>query len=75
MMENFKYTPIELGKMIPEELYNKIDGKQKFALVTKRKIREAALAQIMLELNKSHIFSALRNYKNWFILKRRAFLY
>lgn len=53
MMVNFKYTPIDLGKLILKELYNKVDAKWKWALPTKRHIREATLAQIMHELNKS----------------------
>ena len=44
MMIKFKYTPIELGKEIIEQLYNKMDTKWKWALFTKRQIREIILA-------------------------------
>ena len=35
MMVNFKYTPIELGKLTWEELYNEIDNKGKHSLTYK----------------------------------------
>ena len=44
MMEIFKYTPLEIGKMISNKMYEKIDGKWKFALMTERQIREGTLA-------------------------------
>ena len=44
MMENFKYTPLELGNMIPNERYKRIDEKWKFSLMRERKIREGTLA-------------------------------
>lgn len=36
MMIKFKYTLVELGKEIPEELYSKMDKKWKWVLFTKR---------------------------------------
>ena len=43
MMVNFKYTPIDLGKIIPKNMYNNIYEKWKFALFAKRKIKETTL--------------------------------
>lgn len=43
-MIKFKHMPLESGKAILEELYNKMDTTYKQALFTKRKIREATLA-------------------------------
>ena len=44
MIGNFKMTPLEIGNLILEELYNKIDERWKFFLMIERKIREATLA-------------------------------
>lgn len=44
MMVNLKYTPIELGKELPQEWYNKIDPKWKQEFTTKNKMREDTLA-------------------------------
>lgn len=55
MMINFKYTPIELGKALPKDLYNRIDSKWKWELSTKRQIRETNVAQIMIDLRKTHM--------------------
>lgn len=47
MMKKYKYMPIELGKGITKDLYNKLDAKWKWALSIERKIRETTLAQTM----------------------------
>lgn len=52
MMVTFKYTPIQLGKMILEDLYNKFYAKRKWAPVSERKVREDSLAQTISELTK-----------------------
>lgn len=45
MMIKFRYIPIELGEGIPEDLFNKLDAKWKWALSIERKIRETTLAK------------------------------
>lgn len=62
LMIKFKYTPIELGKGNPRDLYNIFNAKKKWALSTKRKIRETTLAQIMHDLGKTHMSILLRYF-------------
>lgn len=74
MMKNFKYTPLKLGNMIPNERYNRVDGKLNFSLTTKRQIREGMLAQVMPKLKKNFFLKAMEQFNDIFIPKRRDFL-
>ena len=55
MMIYYNYTHIEMRESLREELYNKMDSKLKWALSTKRQIREIMLAQTMPNFGKTHI--------------------
>lgn len=74
MMENFKYKPVELDNMIPNELYGRVGTKWKYALTTEKKIREGTLAQFMPKLNKKQIAKSMKELNNIFVPKRRVFL-
>ena len=67
MMVNFKYTPIELGQEWSIELCNKIDKKWKWALTTKRQIREAKLGWVVPDLGKYHMSIAMKEYTKKFV--------
>ena len=72
-MINFKFTPIELGKELPKDLYNKMDSKWKWELSTKRQIRGTTLARTMSNLGKTNMSIALREYAKKFVPKKRAY--
>lgn len=74
MMVKFKYMPLELGKLIPNEWNDKIDKRWQCALKNQRKIREGTLANVMHELSRKKISKAMSEYKNKFIPKRKKIL-
>lgn len=55
MMATSKYTPLEFGNLVPNELYKKIDEIWKYELKTKRQIREGALAIVIPDLSRKEI--------------------
>ena len=47
---------------MPKILYDRIEQKWHYCLDTERKIREASLAQVMLELSKAKILKSIKKY-------------
>lgn len=52
MMCSFKKTTLEIVEPLPRRLSNAIDQSWSCCMLTKRQIREAALAQLMLNFDK-----------------------
>ena len=55
MMVKFKLTPLELDNTMPKELSSLVENKWHYCLEMERQIREATLANLILDLKNEKI--------------------
>ena len=69
MMAKFKMTPIEMTNSLPKNLYDRVEKRWKYSLITKRNIRETTLVRVMPNLDKSKMKKAIKKYTRRFTPK------
>lgn len=73
-MVSNKMAPIELGRKIPSDLYNRLDRRWEHASEVEKKKREDTLAKIMPNLSNKQKTTFFEKHRNRFVPKFRKFM-
>lgn len=67
MMTKFKYAPLQIGDQIPNELYQRIVSRWKYALRIEKEMRSMLLENLIPYFGLEDTTGALEKHKNRFI--------